>query len=134
MISMNNNEQLKFMFLNKETSEVVNPQSVTFNIDGSFDKLKGFTNTGVTAEYDVQNDLICLSNYIFVPNIGKIYEGDKIRLKEDSTEEYTLGFGWYTTNEGLDLYGWYLYAPDVIKPFYKSYINTLTVAKFTFNK
>ena len=93
---MNSNEQLKFMFLDKETSEVVNPQSATFNIDGSFNKLKGFTNTGVTAEYDVQKELICLSNYIFVPNIGKIYEGDKeleyIKNTFDNKRYYTLNY------------------------------------------
>lgn len=124
----------KFLFLDKETSNVVNPIRADFKIDGSFNTLEGYTNTGITKTYDVESELICLSNYIFVPNIGKVYEGDKIRLKEDSVEEYTLGFGWYETNEGLDLYGWYLYSNDVVKPFYKSYIDTLTVVKFTFNK
>ena len=124
----------KFLFLDKETSNVVNPIKADFKIDGSFNTLEGYTNTGITKTYDVENELICLSNYIFVPNIGKVYEGDKIRLKEDSAEEYTLGFGWYNTNEGLDLYGWYLYSNNVVKPFYKSYIDTLTVVKFTFNK
>ena len=130
MISKKQTEQ--FIFIDKETNYVVYPLTATFNADGTFATINGYTNLNtIPKDYDISN-LTCISQFIFVPNIGRICSGDIIKLNEDDTTEYVLDFGWYVTNEGLDLYGWYLYSADKIKPFYQSYINTLKVVKFSF--
>lgn len=123
-----------FRFLHKEKNIIIYPLSCTFNEDGSIENVKGFTaddSTPVTYSID---KLKPLNNYLYIPNLGKIYPGDVVKLSENDKEEYILGFGWYITNEGLDLYGWYLHTTNNIKPFYKSYINTIEVVKFQANK
>lgn len=133
MNNLNNADLQKFLFIDKDTNYIVYPRSATFDNNGSFETILGYTNNSAIKEYSI-SELKVLSEFIYVPNVGRIYAGDKIKLMEDSTDEYTLNYGWYITNEGLDLYGWYLSSPDSIKPFYRSYINTLKVVKFSFNK
>lgn len=133
MNNFNNNNLQKFLFIDKETNYVVYPRSATFDNNGSFETILGYTNISAMKEYNI-TELNVLSDFIYVPNIGRIYPKDKVKLTEDSDNVYTLDFGWYVTNEGLDLYGWYLYSADCIKPFYKSYIDTIKVVEFSFNK
>ena len=129
-----NNDINRFLFTDKTLGNVVYPLSATFNTNGEFETIVGYTNNNTNPQTYPISKLNCVSHYIQIPHIGKIYPGDIIKLHSTDENEYTLDFGWYVTNEGLDLYGWYLHTMNVIKPFYQSYIDTLEVVKFRVNK
>lgn len=117
-------------FVSKD-NEIITPISVTFDKNGCFNELTGYTLTNKVPRIFKSDSYTYLSNYIEVLGIGKIRCGDLIKL--DYTDKYyTLGYGWYTTNEGLDLFGWYLYKDNIVKPFYKSYIDKVEVIKFNY--
>lgn len=129
-----NQNRLKLTFMHTETNRIVYPISCTFNTDGSIETVTGFTADNSIPEIYSIDSLTVFDQYLQIPNIGRIYPGDVIKLNENDKEEYILEFGWYNTNEGLDLYGWYLHTTNIIKPFYKNYIKKIEVVKFQANK
>lgn len=127
-------EKEYFRFLDKETNAIVYPLQCTFDTNGAIETVTGYTSeVSIPTTYNIDN-LKPLNHFLQVPNIGKIYPGDIVKLNENDKEEYILEFGWYNTNEGLDLYGWYLHTTNIIKPFYKNYLNKIEVVKFQANK
>lgn len=116
-----------FMTIN---NEIITPISVTFGKDNLFDILTGYTNTNTTIRNFKPTEYKCIENCIVIPGIGTIRPGDLVKINAKEEHYYELGFGWYTTNEGLDLFGWYLFKDNIVKPFYKNYINTVEVVKF----
>lgn len=118
-------------FFIDNNNEIITPISVTFDNNGCFNNLTGYTNTNKVPRIFKTDNYTYLNNYIDIPGIGKIRSGDLIKINSKEDKYYTLDFGWYTTNEGLDLFGWYLYKENIVKPFYKSYINTVEVVRFT---
>ncbi len=120
---------MDYMFLVKGTNEVIIPVSVSIN-NGSFDTLVGHTLSDVTDREFVKGTYICLDESINVPGVGVLRDGDKIKLTLFDKTFYTLHFGWYTTNDGLDLYGWYLVNNERVQSFFKRYIDTLEVVEF----
>lgn len=123
-----------FRFLDKETNTFVYPLQCTFDANGAIETVTGYTSeNSIPTTYNIDS-LKPLNHFLHIPKIGKIYPGDVIKLNENDKEEYVLGFGWYDTNEGLDLYGWFLYTTNIIKPFYKNYLDKIEVVKFQANK
>lgn len=116
-----------FMTVN---NEIITPVSVTFDKNNSFYKLTGYTGTNTTIRTFMPSEYKCLENHIDIPGIGTLHAGDLIKINAKEEHYYELGFGWYTTNEGLDLFGWYLFKDNIVKPFYKNYIDTVEVVKF----
>ena len=117
------------MFLVKDTKEVIIPISITFN-NGKFGILTGHTLSNTEDREFNPNEYICLDESIDVPGVGTLRDGDKIKLNMFDKTFYTLHFGWYTTNDGLDLYGWYLVNNERVQSFFRRYIDTLEVVEF----
>ena len=117
---------MNYIFLKIDTNEIITPISVSFE-DNDFDVLTGYTlsNPEIT-EYQ-KGEYKCLSECIEVPGVGVLRDGDLVKINLFDKTFFTLHYGWYTTNDGLDLYGWYLVNNEVVKPFYKKYINTVEV-------
>lgn len=111
-------------------NEIITPVNVTFDKNNSFYKLTGYTGTNTTIRTFMPSEYKCLENHIDIPGIGILHAGDLIKINAKEEHYYELGFGWYTTNEGLDLFGWYLFKDNIVKPFYKNYIDTVEVVKF----
>ena len=122
---------LEHFFISFE-NEIITPISITFDSNGCFNELTGYTATNTEPRVFESNSYKYLNNYILIPGIGKIRSGDLTKIHSKASDYYTLGFGWYTTNEGLDLFGWYLYKEGIIKPFYKSYVDTVEVVQFNY--
>lgn len=121
----------EYFFITLE-NEIITPISITFTKTGAFDILTGYTATNSNIRNYNSNEYSCLTNYIDVPGIGRLHSGDLVKIHSKENHYYQLGFGWYTTNEGLDLFGWYLFKDNIVKPFYKNYIDTVEVVKFTY--
>lgn len=121
-----------YVFLERDTNELINPISVTFN-NGQLDILTGYTNSNMETTTYTPDEYICMYECLNVPGIGILRDGDLIKLNLFDKTFYTLHFGWYTTNDGLDLYGWYLVNNEQIKPFYERYLQTLEICQQSCN-
>ena len=120
---------LNYKFLTVDTNEIIFPSSITFNND-KFDTLTGYTLSNTEVREFAKGTYKCLEESIEVPGVGTLRDGDLIKLNLFDKTFYTLHFGWYTTNDGLDLYGWYLVNNERVQSFFKRYIDTLEIAQF----
>lgn len=121
---------LNYVFFTADTNEIITPNYVEIS-DGQFGALHGTTAGSTEEQVYVTNEYTYIANYINVPGVGILRDGDLIKLNMFDKTFYTLRIGWYTTNDGLDLYGWYLVDNEVVRPFYKRFIDTLEIVKHT---
>ncbi len=115
-----------YLFLTTDTNEIIIPVSVEF-IGNTFGTLTGYTMTDTTER--TFTEYKCVNNFIDVPGVGELKDGDLIKLNLFDKEFYTLHFGWYTTNDGLDLYGWYIVNTQEVRPFLQRYIDTVEIVQ-----
>lgn len=118
-----------YLFLTTNTHEIITPISNTYS-NNNLDTLIGTVGSSTEPITFARNEYVCLDNYIEVPGVGVIRDGDKVKLCMFDKTYYTLHFGWYTTNDGLDLYGWYLVNNETVRSFYRRYIGTLEIVEF----
>jgi hypothetical protein len=121
---------LNYIFFTTDTNEIITPNYVEIS-NGQFGVLHGTTTGSTEEQLYTTNEYTYMANYINVPGVGTLRDGDLIKLNMFDKTFYTLHIGWYTTNDGLDLYGWYLVNNEVVRPFYKRFIDTLEIVKHT---
>ena len=124
---------MSYVFLTKDTRENIIPQSITFTNTNELDVLTGHTLSDTEIREYSKNEYICLSEGIDVPGVGVLRDGDKVKLNLFDRTFYTLHYGWYTTNDGLDMFGWYLVNNERVQPFFKRYIDTVEITCFMGN-
>ena len=121
---------MNYIFLTIDTNENIIPVSITFNNSGEFDVLTGYTLSNTEHRNFNKDQYKCLDVGIEVPGVGVLRDGDKIKLNLFDKTFYTLHYGWYTTNDGLDLFGWYLVNNERVQSFFKRYIDTVEIMQF----
>lgn len=121
---------MNYKFLTVDTNEVIFPKNITFDESNNYDVLTGYTVANPEIREFAKGTYKCLSEGIEVPGVGIIRDGDLIKINMFDKTFYTVHFGWYTTNDGLDLYGWYLVNNERVQSFYKRYIETLEIVQF----
>lgn len=117
---------MELLFLKADTNEIIIPVSVNF-IGNDINELTGYTLSDMEIRIFTPSEYKCLDQCINVSGVGKLRDGDLVKINLYDKEFYTLHFGWYVTNDGLDLYGWYLVCSQEVRPFLQRYINTVEI-------
>lgn len=77
---------------------------ITTNVDDEGRIVSVLTEDGQTI---LSEDVIIYQDFLYVPGVGYLKPGTKVRLQEDWST-YTLLFGWHTNVSNQTTYSWYL--------------------------